>query len=79
MSATARLLQAASKIMGGDGALARHLGIQEVLLAKLVANPSTFPDALLLRVIDIVLDDRDGLPSTALPPNALRDSEAPPH
>jgi hypothetical protein len=76
MSATLRLLQAASKIAGGDRALAQYLGIHEPLLLKLLENPATFPDALLLRVIDLILADREALPvsdtieKSALPPRS---------
>ena len=62
MSATLRLLEAASKIAGGDHALAKYLGIHEPLLLKLLENPAAFPDALLLRAIDLILADREAGP-----------------
>ena len=58
MSATARLLQAAAKIVGGDQALATYLGIPESALAEFIDDPAAFPDALLLRTIDLILADR---------------------
>jgi hypothetical protein len=52
------LLRAASEVVGGDGFLARRLGIAETLLAKFMADKVELPDVLLLRAVDIVLDDR---------------------
>jgi hypothetical protein len=81
MSATARLLQAASKILGGDQALAKYLDIPVSVLQKFIHDPSAFPDALLLRTIDLIQGDREERSksgkSDVLPPNALLDPEAP--
>ncbi len=65
MSATTvQLLQVASEIVGGDAALARHLGIGETLLARFMDDSRELPDALLLRAVDIILTDRQ----SRLPP-----------
>ena len=55
---TVRLLKAASEIVGGDKRLADHLGIDETLLAKFMADRRELPDALLLPTVDIILADR---------------------
>lgn len=52
------LLRAASEIMGGDRRLARRLGIGETLLQGFLADRYELPDALLLRAVDIILEDR---------------------
>jgi hypothetical protein len=65
MSATTvKLLHAAAEIVGGTRALAQRLGIGEVLLAKFMGGVD-LPDALLLRAVDIILQDRD--PAAAPP------------
>jgi hypothetical protein len=61
---TVRLLRAASDIAGSDHALAERLGIGEALLSKLMADRCEVPDFLLLRVVDIILADRQ----SPLPP-----------
>jgi len=59
MSATTmQLLHAAGDIVGGREALARELGIGELLLAKYMSDSRELPDALLLRAVDIILADR---------------------
>lgn len=59
MSATTvRLLQAAAEVAGGEKALARRLGIAETLLWRFMADKRQLPDALLLRAVDIILEDR---------------------
>lgn len=55
---TTRLLQAAAEIAGGKEAVARRLGITEALLADFMADRLTLPDTLLLRTVDIILEDR---------------------
>ena len=69
MSATTvRLLKAASEIVGGDRRLADHLGIDETLLAKFMADHRELPDGLLLRTVDIILAERQsGLPVAGQP------------
>jgi hypothetical protein len=69
MSATTvKVLQAAAEIVGGNRALADHLGIRERLLARFLADRNELPDALLLRVVDIILEERQfGLPAPGQP------------
>ncbi|MGH8223284.1 MAG: hypothetical protein ACREQZ_09960 [Woeseiaceae bacterium] len=57
-ASTVRLLQAASALAGGRKALADHLGISETLLSKFMADSLELPDPLLLRAVDIILEDR---------------------
>jgi DNA-binding transcriptional regulator YdaS (Cro superfamily) len=58
MSATSvKLLQAAAEIVGGTRALARRLGISEALLSRFMSNRRELPDALLLRAVDVILED----------------------
>jgi len=52
------LLKAASELVGGDKVLARHLGIEHTLLAKFIRGVLPLPDPLLLRTVDIILDNR---------------------
>jgi hypothetical protein len=52
------LLQAASEVVGGNRALAARLGIGETLLAKFMGNGCDLPDPLLLRTVDIILEQR---------------------
>jgi hypothetical protein len=60
MSATTvRLLQAAAEAVGGKDVLAQRLGIREGLLSAFMADRREVPDALLLRAVDIVLEDRE--------------------
>ena len=67
MSATTvRLLEAASEIVGGNGALARELRIGETLLARFMDDSRELPDLLLLRAVDIILADRQ----SRLPPGS---------
>ena len=59
MSATTvKLLRAAAEIVGGEEALSERLGIAETLLAKFMADICELPDQLLLRTVDIILEDR---------------------
>jgi hypothetical protein len=59
MSATTvKLLRAASRIVGGNSALAYRLGISETLLSIFMADSHELPDPLLLRAVDIILADR---------------------
>jgi hypothetical protein len=53
-----KLLQAASQIVGGNRALARRLGIGEALLSKFLSGGQGLPDHLLLRAVDIILEER---------------------
>lgn len=59
MSATSvKILQAASEVVGGNEALAERLGIGERALAVFMEDRRHLPDSLLLRVVDIILEDR---------------------
>jgi len=59
MSATSvRLLQAAAEIAGGGAALAKRLGITEALLSAYMADRRALPGPLLLRAVDVILEDR---------------------
>ena len=65
---TVQLLRAAADIVGGNEALARHLGIGEKLLPLFMTDSRELPDALLLRAVDIILADRQtGLPLSGKP------------
>ena len=59
MSATSvNILQAACEIVGGTEALAERLGIGAKVLAIYMEDRRHLPDSLLLRVVDIILEDR---------------------
>jgi hypothetical protein len=57
-STTVRLLRAAAEIVGGEKALSKRLAIAETLLGKFMADTCELPDLLLLRTVDIILEDR---------------------
>ena len=50
--------EAAAEIAGGNGALARRLGIGESLLAKFLGDNLQLPDPVLLKAVDIILEER---------------------
>jgi hypothetical protein len=78
VSATsAKLLQAACEIIGGNRALASRLGIGETLLVKFMADERELPDPLLLRAVDIILADRESRYSLAVQPAFQSFSESP--
>ena len=59
MSTTSvKILQAASEIAGSDEALAERLGIGHYALAVYLEDRRELPDSLLLRVVDVILEDR---------------------
>jgi hypothetical protein len=63
MSATtAKLLQAACDITGSRMMLAEYLGVSETLLRAYMADHRELPDALLLKAVDIILEDRQPVP-----------------
>jgi hypothetical protein len=71
-SSTARLLQAAAEVVGGEKALANELGISEKLLSRFMADLISLPDPLFLRAVDIVLDRQHselGLPGLPAAPS----------
>ena len=53
-----KLLKAAAEIVGGEEALAGRLGIAYSRMASLLADRVPLPDPLLLRAVDIILEDR---------------------
>jgi hypothetical protein len=55
--ATVRLLQAAAEVLGGEAALARHLNIGELLMRAYMEERRPLPDFLLLRAVDVMLDN----------------------
>jgi hypothetical protein len=52
------LLRAASRVLGGPRALAGRLGIGGSLLARLLTGRRRVPDALVLKAIDILEEQR---------------------
>ena len=54
--ATVKLLRAAAEILGSEEALARHLAIGPVLLRAYLEERRPLPDYLMLRAVDIVLE-----------------------
>jgi len=58
VSATVKLLRAAAEIVGGEEALAERLGVGKTLFAKFASGLVALPDALLLRAVDVILEDR---------------------
>ena len=57
-STSVRMLEAASEIVGGNEALAERLGIRQRLLAAYMEGRRQLPDSLLLRAVDIILEER---------------------
>jgi hypothetical protein len=72
--ATARLLEAAAQIAGGEQRLAEHLHIGEVLLRAYLEDRRPLPDSLLLKVVDLVLANME-----SRPPQPLKASPPLPH
>jgi hypothetical protein len=58
-ASTVKLLRAAVEIAGGAPALAQRLGISEKALGIFLADARELPDAVLLRAVDIILEDRE--------------------
>lgn len=65
MSASAKLLQAAADVLGNEAALAERLGIEERLLRTYLSGSLELPEALLLRVVDVLLGERLSQPRPA--------------
>jgi hypothetical protein len=55
--ATVKLLRAAAEILGSEEALARHLDIGTLLLGAYMEERRPLPDYLLLRAVDVVLEN----------------------
>ena len=70
--ATVKLLRAAAEIVGSEEALAQHFGIGMVLLRAYLDERRPLPDYLLLRAVDIVLDQVK--PVRPVPPAAAQDA-----
>ena len=56
---SAKLLQAASEMVGGDQALAQRLGIDQSLLSRLMAGEQAMPEQVLLRTVDIIMEHHE--------------------
>ena len=56
-SATVRLLEAAAEVLGGPDRLAQHLNITDFLLQAYLEDRRPLPDLLLLRAVDLVLNN----------------------
>jgi len=54
-----RLLRTAIEVVGGPDLLAERVGVTPSMVDKLLLEPRLISDAVLLRAIDIVLDDRE--------------------
>ena len=65
---TAKLLRAASEIVGGSERLVERFGISQTLLGKFMDGTLRMPDWLLLQAVDIVLAEREALQNTSKPP-----------
>jgi hypothetical protein len=66
-SSTARLLEVAAEILGGEANLARYLNIGETLLSAFMQDRRPLPDLLLLRAVDVVLDRMQQRPTDPAP------------
>jgi hypothetical protein len=55
---TIRLLQTAADIVQGREVLAERLGIRPAILSLYLTDVRPLPDTLLLKAVDIILDDR---------------------
>lgn len=56
-TSSVRLLEVAAKILGGEAKLARYLNIGERLLRAFMEDRRPLPDLLLLRAVDVVLEN----------------------
>lgn len=74
MSSTkVELLRAACAAAGGARPLADRLGVSEPILRKYMAGSFPLPDFLLLRAVDVLLEEREGqLPAMSRPPMGRR-------
>ena len=54
-----RLLQAAAELFGSEEALAHRLGIPQARLARYMAGRSALPPDVLLRIVDLLQQERD--------------------
>lgn len=72
--ATIKLLQAAVEILGSEEALARHFDIGTILMQAYLEGRRPLPDYLLLRAVDVVLDQVK--PGSVVPPAVDQPSSA---
>jgi hypothetical protein len=72
-----RLLRVAIEVAGGTRALAQRIGISEPMLRRYVSESFSIPDALMLRIVDVILDDRESAEAGGLLPP--RTEAADPH
>ena len=70
--ATVKLLKAAAEILGSEEALARHLSIGMSLLRVYLEERRPLPDVLLLRAVDIVLENVKPASPVPLQPSPTR-------
>jgi hypothetical protein len=62
---TVRILEAAAVILGGEDKLARYLNVGDELLRAYLEDRQELPDLLLLRTVDVILDNIRSM----IPPN----------
>lgn len=53
-----KLLKVAAEIVGGEETLAERLDVTHARMGALLAGRVLLPDRLLLKAVDIILDDR---------------------
>jgi hypothetical protein len=70
VNASVRLLQAARDLVGGDERLAERLKMSRLLLRWYMAGRDELPSHLLLRTVDLILEERES--GRALPAQAAR-------
>jgi hypothetical protein len=61
----ARLLQAASELMGSNKALAERLRMSQSMLIKYMAGMADVPPDVVLRTVDILLEQRESRAGTS--------------
>lgn len=75
-----RLLQAACELVGGEDQLAKRLNMSRLLLKKYMAGRGKLPESLLLRTVDLLLEEREArFPHVPREPadGSRRDSDLP--
>lgn len=65
-----KILEAACEIAGGRAELANRLGIGEALLRAYMNDGRALPDSLMLKVVDIILADRQAKMLSGQPANS---------
>lgn len=76
---TRRLLAYICARMGGPEKVAQRLGVNPSLLSSYLTSKELIPDVLVLRLVDLVLEDVDALKNNpaAPPPSSQPASRAP--